>query len=103
MRRVFVVPALCEFADGLVGRVALATSGFGQEVSGTVIGTVVDSTGAAVVNVEIRASNVATGIAVTTKANATGEDRFNNLPVGTFNLSVSAHCLQTSADRRQWA
>lgn len=44
MRRVFAVPALCEFADGLVGRVALATSGFGQEVSGTVIGTVVDST-----------------------------------------------------------
>ena len=44
MRRVFVVPALCEFADGLVGIVALGTSGFGQGVSGTVIGTVVDST-----------------------------------------------------------
>ncbi len=44
MRRVFAVPALCEFADGLVGIVALGTSGFGQGVSGTVIGTVVDST-----------------------------------------------------------
>ena len=96
MRRVFVSPAFCEFAAVLLVILVLAASGFAQAVSGTIVGTVLDSSGAAVANAEVQASNVATGITLTTKANATGEYRFNNLPVGTYNLSASAQGFQSS-------
>jgi hypothetical protein len=71
-------------------------SGYAQAVSGTVVGTVLDSTGAAVANAEVQASSVATGITLITKANATGEYRFNNLPVGGYKISASAQGFQSS-------
>jgi len=68
----------------------LCLSGFGQMVSGNLTGTVYDASGAAVPNAGVVAHNVATGIKSTTTSMSTGEYHFINLPVGIYNLAVTA-------------
>ena len=96
MRNKFVCRALGELAAILLTMACLAASGHGQAVSGTVVGTVSDSTGASIANTEVQASNAATGITLDTKTNAAGEYRFNNLPVGAYKISASAEGFQAS-------
>jgi len=74
----------------------LATTAFGQAISGNVVGTVVDSTGAAVPDADVRAVNVGTGQVVPTRTNATGEYRFDNLPIGTYRVTVKAPGFRTT-------
>src|ERR1700730_4900938 len=61
-----------------------------QIISGDVVGTVLDKTGASVPKAAVEAVNANTGVKYTTQANESGEYRFNNLPVGTYNVSASA-------------
>ncbi|HUJ09173.1 MAG TPA: TonB-dependent receptor [Verrucomicrobiae bacterium] len=80
----------------LVLVVALLTAiGFGQAISGNVVGTITDSTGAAVTGADITATNIATGVVATTKPNEAGEYRFDNLLVGTYRISVKAAGFRT--------
>src|SRR5215471_1950541 len=69
---------------------ALSTLGFGQTTDANLVGTVVDASGAAVPNATVEATHVATGVKTTTKTNSTGAYRFNNLPVGMYDVTVSA-------------
>jgi Carboxypeptidase regulatory-like domain len=62
-----------------------------QVISGDLVGTVFDKTGAAVPGANVEAVNAETGVKYTAEANATGEYRFNNLPVGTYNVSAWAN------------
>lgn len=71
--------------------------GFGQAISGDLVGTVKDSTGAVVPNVTVVATNVATGVKTTTPTNATGEYRLSNLPIGTYDLQASSSGLTGTA------
>jgi hypothetical protein len=66
-----------------------------QAISGDVVGTVLDRTGASVPNAAISAENVATGVKTSTTSNAQGEFRFGNLPVGTYTIRVSAPGFST--------
>jgi hypothetical protein len=61
-----------------------------QVISGDLVGTVFDKTGAAVPGASVEAVNAETGVKYTAEANATGEYRFNNLPVGVYNVSALA-------------
>ena len=61
-----------------------------QVISGDLVGTVLDKSGAAVPGASIEAVNVDTGVNHTTKTNEAGEYRFTNLPVGSYNVSASA-------------
>ena len=63
---------------------------FGQAISGNLLGTVSDSSGAVVANAEVTATNVGTNASVVSHTNSTGEYRFDNLPVGTYNITVKA-------------
>ncbi|HJT70969.1 MAG TPA: carboxypeptidase regulatory-like domain-containing protein [Terriglobales bacterium] len=72
---------------------------YGQAISGNVVGTVVDSSGAAVPNADISARNTATGVAYTGKTNNTGEYRFDNLPIGSYEISARATGFQTTTLR----
>ena len=74
----------------LILLLALAPMTFGQAVSGSVIGRVVDSSGATVPNATITATNVDTGVKATTTTSAGGDYRLDNLLVGKYNLSASA-------------
>ncbi len=65
-----------------------------QSVSGTLVGTVVDPSGAAIPNADVVATNVATNVKSETKSSGTGEYRFNNLPVGSYDISATASGFQ---------
>jgi len=63
---------------------------FAQSVSGDVVGTVIDATGAVVPNAAVTAENPATGIRTNTTSGSSGDYRFTNLPIGKYNILVSA-------------
>jgi carboxypeptidase family protein len=67
-----------------------------QIISGDLVGTVLDKTGAAVPNAHVEAVNVDTGAKLETDANDSGEYRLNNLPVGTYNVSASSPSFGTT-------
>jgi len=62
----------------------------GQDISGNLVGTVIDATGAAVVGADVEATNVATNVVTRTKTNGTGEYRIDNLLPGTYRVAVRA-------------
>ena len=61
-----------------------------QIVSGDLVGTILDKTGATVPNATIEAVDVNTGVKYPTQANANGEYRLNNLPISTYNITASS-------------
>lgn len=67
-----------------------------QAISGDVVGTVLDKTGAAVPHASVEATNTATGVKYATEANDAGEYRLNNMPVGVYNISVIADKFATT-------
>ncbi len=69
---------------------ALSVAALAQVVSGDLTGTIYDATGGTIPNATITAKNTATGVEATTKTTTTGEYRLSNLPVGTYNLTVTA-------------
>ncbi len=86
------------FALALVALVALgAGAAYGQAITGNVVGTVVDSSGAAVVNADISIVNVATGVGASNKTNGTGEYRFDNLLAGSYKVTVKVIGFRSTA------
>lgn len=67
-----------------------------QGVSGRIIGTVVDSSGAAVVNAKVTVTNQNTGIGTSTTSNSRGEYQANNLPPGDYQVEIKAPGMQTT-------
>jgi Carboxypeptidase regulatory-like domain len=72
---------------------------FGQAISGNLVGTVTDPTSAVVANAEVTATNVGTSASAVTHSNSTGEYRFDNLPVGTYRITVKAAGFRTFAEQ----
>jgi Carboxypeptidase regulatory-like domain len=62
----------------------------GQATDGNLVGVITDATGAAVADAQVKITNRATNIETATKSNASGEYRFNNIPVGSYDLAVTA-------------
>src|ERR1051326_1797484 len=60
-----------------------------QTIDGNLVGTVVDASGAIVPNAMVEVTNTATGIKTTGKTGPAGLYRFNNLPGGTHDVSVT--------------
>lgn len=67
-----------------------------QVISGDLVGTVFDKTGAVVPKATLEAVNTETGVRYSTQANDAGEYRFNNLPIATYNISASASSFATT-------
>ena len=59
-----------------------------QETRGTILGRVLDSSGAAVPGVAVRATNAATNVTVSTKSNAEGNYEIPYLLPGTYKLTA---------------
>src|SRR5579864_6206240 len=68
----------------------LAVSGFGQVADGNLVGTVYDVSGKVIPNAGVEAQNTATGVMTETKSDQSGAYRFNNLPVGSYSVTVSS-------------
>lgn len=85
----------CVFA--LLGLVTMSAGvAYGQAISGNIAGTVVDSSGAAVANADVNATNINTGVPANTKTNNTGEYRFDNLLAGFYKITVKASGFRTT-------
>jgi hypothetical protein len=86
-RNLFCFLALAMAILGLV----FAGQTSAQVISGDLVGTIFDKSGAVVPNASVEAVNADTGVKYTTEASASGEYRFSNLPVGTYNVSAWAN------------
>ncbi|HEX4748240.1 MAG TPA: carboxypeptidase regulatory-like domain-containing protein [Bryobacteraceae bacterium] len=69
---------------------ATCASLYAQAVTGTVLGTVTDSSGAVVQNAKVTLTEVNTGIAHTTQSNASGNYTFPDLPEGNYSVTVES-------------
>ena len=67
-----------------------------QVISGDLVGTILDKTGAVVPGSRIEATKNDTGVKYETKSNETGEYRFSNLPVGVYNVTASNENFATT-------
>jgi hypothetical protein len=76
--------------------VVFGVSAKAQVISGDLVGTVFDKTGAVVPNATVEAVNVDTKVKSTAQANEAGEYRFNNLPVGKYDVSGMAPNFATT-------
>lgn len=74
----------------IFGMLCLVPFTHGQGVSGRILGTVEDQSGAVVSNVTVTASNQGTGISVATRTDANGQYRFENLQPGNYKVSFAA-------------
>ncbi len=72
---------------------ALATA---QSVSGELVGTIYDATGAIVAGASVVATNVGTGIQSSTVSSSSGQYRIGNLPPGDYGLKVTAKGFSVS-------
>lgn len=66
-----------------------------QTITGNIIGTVKDPSGAVVPSAVVSAKNVETGVVVSTKTNKEGIYAIRFLQVGTYNVTVTAPGFQT--------
>jgi hypothetical protein len=74
----------------LLGTVLLGSSSavFGQAVNATLLGTVTDSSGAAVANVKVLLTETNTGISHTSRTNESGNYVLPDLPPGTYTVTA---------------
>src|SRR5260370_18899925 len=81
--------ALCLVSIGLVS-IGLVSIGSAQTITGSITGTVTDSSGAVVPNVSITATNTSTNFKYDTKTNDAGVYNLQFLPIGQYSLSAEA-------------
>ncbi len=67
-----------------------------QAISGDLVGTIVDASGAAVPNATVTVTNTATQVKFTTTANGSGEYRVPNLEPGNYNVTAAAAGFATT-------
>src|SRR5438067_6747350 len=80
----------------MLALISVAPRAIAQTIDGNLVGTVVDPSGATVPNATVEITNTATGIKTTTKTGTDGLYRFNNLPVGKYDINVMASGFATS-------
>ncbi len=88
------------FVFALISVVAFgAILALGQAIDGSVVGTITDASGAAVVGADVTATNVATNVSATGKTNGSGEYRFDHLLNGTYRISVKMTGFKTISEQ----
>ncbi|MFZ0745794.1 MAG: carboxypeptidase regulatory-like domain-containing protein [Terracidiphilus sp.] len=90
-RSVFIVLLLM-----LAGLFVLPVSSYGQTFRGGMNGTVTDQSGAVVPGAAVEAIDSSTGVAHKTITSSAGEFTFQDLPLGTYMISVSASGFQSA-------
>src|ERR1700761_4327260 len=71
-----------------------AVSASGQIDTGAVVGTVADSSGAAIPNATVQVRDEATGLVLTQQATAKGNYEFTALKIGNYTVTASAPGFQ---------
>lgn len=95
----YLAPASCQATGRYLAAVALfllaATSALPQSDRGTIAGTVLDSSGGAVTDASVTATDAATNTVYTATTGPTGGYRLFDLRVSTYKVSVSAPGFKT--------
>ncbi|MGH9530895.1 MAG: TonB-dependent receptor domain-containing protein, partial [Terriglobales bacterium] len=73
----------------------IAASAFAQKITGDVVGTVTDPSGAVVSDATVTAENPETGFKASAKTTSTGDYRLVNLAPGTYKLTATAKGFKT--------
>jgi outer membrane receptor protein involved in Fe transport len=68
----------------------------GQAITGSIVGTVVDSSGAVVAGAGVTAKNTATGVTYSTTTGSAGFYTIANLPPGTYDVTVESKGFKTA-------
>jgi hypothetical protein len=96
MNRALPVAKFTAIALTLVCLIALPSAYLAaQATGGTIVGTVIDSTGAAVANADVEARSVGTNVAATAKTGDSGLYRFDNLLPGAYKITAKASGFKT--------
>ena len=67
----------------------------GQTITGTIVGSVLDSTGAAIVGADVVAKNADTGVTYTTTTGSEGFYTLEKLPPGTYDITIQTKGFKT--------
>ncbi|ADW70958.1 TonB-dependent receptor [Granulicella tundricola] len=84
--------------NAIVASIAVFSAGapmLAQTFHGTVSGTVSDSSGAVITGANVQLVNPATGVILNATSSKAGEFNFQELPVGTYTLSISMSGFQS--------
>jgi hypothetical protein len=81
----------------LLGAFFAACPAFGQSGDGTVLGTVLDPSGAGVPSATVQLLNMDTGVKTSTKTDVAGAYRFNNILVGRYTINATAPGFTTTS------
>ena len=71
-----------------LGLLLLAATGFGQNIRGTILGTVRDPSSGVIRGAKVTVRNVATDLTRDQVTNDAGEYRFDQLPIGQYDMTV---------------
>src|ERR1700691_311048 len=74
--------------------VLIAWGAYGQTFRGAINGTVSDPSGAAIAGATVTATDIATNVAHNTVATGDGQFSFQDLPLGTYSVAVTASGFQ---------
>jgi len=96
MARCLFSGRMARLAAVLVLALAGAPGIFCQQITGTIVGTVIDSQGAVLNIATVKATNADNGFTRSVSTNAYGEFRIDNLPVGSYSVETSAAGFKTS-------
>src|ERR1700722_14669117 len=83
----------------LVLMIAGTTAMFGQQITGTLVGTVKDGQGAVINTATVKATNVDTEFTRSVPVNGYGEYRIDYLPVGKYTLEATANGFERSVQK----
>jgi protocatechuate 3,4-dioxygenase beta subunit len=89
--------AVIVFCLALVLLICGANPAFAQEVTGTIAGTVIDQSGAAVAGANVTVKSVERGITYAAASNEAGLYRISQLPPGNYELRAEKQGFQTRA------
>ena len=74
--------------------VLVGVAGYAQTFRGAINGTVTDPSGAVVAGADVKATEIATGIAHSMLSTSNGEFAFQDLPVGAYRVTVTQRGFQ---------
>ena len=95
MKRGPITRAIILLTFGLLSGVVLSTPANADNLYASIRGTVVDPTGAVVPDAKLTATNIATGITVTTISSKDGLFAFLQLPIGDYSLKAERPGFKT--------
>ncbi len=78
------------FAVSFVLVLFFSVTGYAQTFRGAINGTITDPSGAVVAGANVKATNTGTGIVLSTVSTSGGAFTFQDVPLGTYKVSVAA-------------